>query len=60
MRKQENDGDNNEEIDVLESQLDNLYVGQEIIIVIKDIKYEQNDLFITATFHSVVDDNKIE
>ncbi len=59
FKKKTKQTENDEEIS-LAAELNNLYVGQEILIVIKNIQYEQNDLFLIANFHSIVDDNKIE
>jgi hypothetical protein len=44
----------NSELKSNESLLKNLAIGQEIIVKIKSIQYEQNDLFIIATFEKKV------
>lgn len=42
---------NSQEVDpVQDDDLSNLYIGQNILIKIKSIQYEQNNLFIVATF----------
>ena len=61
FKKKPKQGDNESTASISqEYDLSNLYVGQEILIIIKNIKYEQNDLFLTAIFHSIIEDNKME
>lgn len=48
IKKEDDTNEDDDKLNVLNS----LNVGQEILIKIKNIKYEQNSVFLIATFHS--------